>query len=213
MAIHLVIYILYRHIFGAESRYSNTLLPVDEHNVVYIAGHGLVIHNLEARTQRFISGSPESECITAIAIAPSGKHLAVAEKSEKGVVTVYDLLTLKRRKVLALSETACKVNCFHSSRCMVPLRALSVFSKRDLDSGISRPHGYCQLVFVLPLLTNLQQKWCQSLLKIVKFEILFIPLWMIQFRDLARMQLNCTGWKIPWPLRLNLARLDSWYYL
>lgn len=76
---------------------------------MYISGHSLVIYNLEAKTQRFISGTAESVCITAIALAPSGKHLAVAEKNDKGTVTVYDLLTLKRRKVLALSDSASKV--------------------------------------------------------------------------------------------------------
>ena len=113
---------------------------MDEHNVVYIAGHSLIIHNLETKTQRFISGAAESECITALAVAPSGKHLAVAEKSEKGVVTVYDLSTLKRRKVLSLSDSSSKVHVPFSSLPLM-LSLMSSLASKHVKTACASWHS------------------------------------------------------------------------
>ena len=41
-------------------------------------------------------------------MSPSRKYLAVAERAERGMVTVYDLRTLKRRKVLISTEAGSK---------------------------------------------------------------------------------------------------------
>eukprot|EP00964_Phaeocystis_antarctica_P140150 scaffold104937_cov75-Phaeocystis_antarctica.AAC.10 len=71
--------------------------------VLYPAGHNVVIFNTEQKTQRFISGTEKTEGITAIAVSPNKKYVAVAERAaegEKALVTVFDLHTLKRRKVL-----------------------------------------------------------------------------------------------------------------
>ena len=76
---------------------------------MYPAGHNLVLYHMESRAQRFIPGSLESEGITAIAVAQSKRHLAVAERADKGMITVYDLQTLKRRKVLVSMDTGSKV--------------------------------------------------------------------------------------------------------
>ena len=71
---------------------------------MFVAGHNVVLHTLESKQQRFIPGTVDSEGITALAIAPARRLLAVAEKAEKAMVTVYDLTTLKRRKVLLSTD-------------------------------------------------------------------------------------------------------------
>ena len=63
---------------------------------------------MEQRLQKFIPGSVDTEGITALAVSGNRKFLAVAERSEKGTVTIYDLGTLKRRKVLSISELGSK---------------------------------------------------------------------------------------------------------
>lgn len=44
-----------------------------------------------SKQQRFIPGTVDSEGITALAVSANRKLLAVAEKAEKAMVTVYDL--------------------------------------------------------------------------------------------------------------------------
>ncbi len=98
-----------RHVFGCRGDLRDGLHQVDEQNLLHVAGHSLVLYNTELRTQRFIGGSQDVETICALAVAPSKKHVAVAERAEKGTVTVYDLQTLKRRKVLTSSDGSAKV--------------------------------------------------------------------------------------------------------
>ena len=52
----------------------------DEQTVVYPAGHNTIIHNLEQRTQKFLTGTEKSEEITAMCVSPNKKFVAVAEK-------------------------------------------------------------------------------------------------------------------------------------
>ena len=63
---------------------------------------------MEQRQQKFIPGSVDTEGITALAVSANRKYVAVAERSEKGLITIYDLSTLKRRKVLSIAELGSK---------------------------------------------------------------------------------------------------------
>lgn len=81
----------------------------DDGSIIYPAGHNVVLYQHDTRTQRFILGSPESEGITAMAVSPNRKLLAVAERAEKAMISVYDLTTLKKRKVLLSTEANSKV--------------------------------------------------------------------------------------------------------
>ena len=70
--------------------------------MLYPAGHNIVIFNAEQKTQKFIPGTDNTEGITAMAVSPNHTYVAVAERAkegEKAQVTVFDLHTLKRRKV------------------------------------------------------------------------------------------------------------------
>lgn len=68
------------HVFGVRSTLKNSLFFVDETTVAYPAGHNLVFWNLDTRTQKIISGSPEMEGISAIALSPNKKQIAIAER-------------------------------------------------------------------------------------------------------------------------------------
>lgn len=82
---------------------------MDENTVLFPAGHALVLQHVELRTQRFISCTQEAESVCALAVAPSKKHVAVAERADRATITVYDLQSLKRRKVLTFPESKTKV--------------------------------------------------------------------------------------------------------
>ena len=49
----------------------------------------------------------------ALALSANKKHLAVAEHGEKVSVSIYDLQTLKRRKVLVSADPGTKVSRLH----------------------------------------------------------------------------------------------------
>lgn len=92
-----------RHAFGIKADVKDNICYLDEQTVLYPAGSNVVLFNSEQKTQKFIPGTEKSEGITALAVSPNRKYVAVAERAaegEKAQVTVYDLLTLKRRKVL-----------------------------------------------------------------------------------------------------------------
>lgn len=92
---------------------------LDEAKVVYPCGHNVVIYNTETRDQVLIHGmhgsgagggasampTLHSEGITAMAVTPNRRLIAVAERcSERGVVNLYDAASLKRRRMLNYAD-------------------------------------------------------------------------------------------------------------
>lgn len=104
-----------RHVFGFRSDVRDPVHFLEDGTLLYPAGHAVVTHNLETRTQRFIPAAVDTESIQALALSPAlppptRRFLAVAERAERGgVVTIYDVAMLKRRKVLVSSDSNCKV--------------------------------------------------------------------------------------------------------
>lgn len=95
-------------VFGFRGDVNQNVHYAEDGSVVYPAGHNVVLYSPDTKNQRFIPGTLESEGITALSISPNKKLLAVAERSEKAMITVYDLQTLKRRKVLVAADAGSK---------------------------------------------------------------------------------------------------------
>ena len=92
-----------RHVFGLKADVKDNIQYVEENLVLYPAGHTTVLYHTEQKTQKFIAGTEKTEGITAMAVSPNKKYVAVAERAaegEKALVTIFDLHTQKRRKVL-----------------------------------------------------------------------------------------------------------------
>jgi hypothetical protein len=102
---------LCRLVFGFRSTVKDSLHYADDGSYVYPAGHNVAIISNDGKNHRFISGSPECEGISAIMLSPNKKLLAVAEKADKAVISVYDMQTLKRRKQLLAADVGSKVGC------------------------------------------------------------------------------------------------------
>lgn len=98
-----------RYVFGFRADVKDNVHYAEDGSVVYPAGHNVCLYSPEARTQRLIPGTLESEGITALCVSSNKKLLAVAERSDKAMITVYDLQTLKRRKVLVSTDAGSKV--------------------------------------------------------------------------------------------------------
>lgn len=96
-----------KYCFGVKGDVSNNVWYLDEQSIIYPSGANLVIFNVDQKVQKFISGSSGSEGMTALAVSPNKRYAAIAEKKvEKPTITVYDLTTLRKRKVLTVPETA-----------------------------------------------------------------------------------------------------------
>lgn len=69
-----------------------------------------MLFNPESRSQQFLAGAVDTDGISALCVSPNRKYLAVGERAPKATVTIYDLATLKRRKVLVSTIAGGKVS-------------------------------------------------------------------------------------------------------
>lgn len=94
-----------KFIAGLRVEVRQNLFFLNDNTVVYPAGHNVVVFNTEEKTQRYIAGIEGSVGISAQAVSPSKKYLAVCERSEKApVCQVYSLETLKKLKTITSGE-------------------------------------------------------------------------------------------------------------
>ncbi|CAM9161858.1 unnamed protein product [Discosporangium mesarthrocarpum] len=98
----------HRLVFGIQHNTSNAVAFSDQASIVYIGGHNIVVYNILERKQRFIHGSENSDSITAMALCPASRFIAIAENGEKSVVSVYDIRTLRKRKNLFTEGATCR---------------------------------------------------------------------------------------------------------
>ena len=90
-----------RYVWGLRTDVKDNVQVISDTVIVFPAGHNVVINNFDTHQQQLIQPPADSEGITGLAITPNQRHIAVTERAEKPTVTIYDLQTLKRRKVLS----------------------------------------------------------------------------------------------------------------
>ncbi|KAL4237175.1 Cilia- and flagella-associated protein 57 [Mactra antiquata] len=95
-----------RHIFGLKSGVSGNICYHDEQTIVYPSGANCILYNIDQKVQKFIPGTDKSEGMTALAVSPNRRYVAIAEKLEKPTITIYDLHSLRKRKVLSSPDVA-----------------------------------------------------------------------------------------------------------
>lgn len=93
-----------RHIFGLKSAVAGNVSYHDEQTIVYPSGSSCILYNIDQKTQKFIPGSDKAEGMTSMAVSPNRRYVAVAEKGEKPIITIYDLHSLRKRKILSSPE-------------------------------------------------------------------------------------------------------------
>eukprot|EP01137_Pigoraptor_chileana_P030193 Opistho-2@16440 len=94
----------HRHVYGLKGDVKDNVCYLDEQNIIYPAGSNIILYNIDQRTQRFITATERSEGITAMAVSPNRRYVAVAEKGEKASVAIYDLHSLRKRKSLIATD-------------------------------------------------------------------------------------------------------------
>lgn len=85
--------------FGLSADVQNNVFFVDEQRVVYPAGTSIVIYHLDQRKQQFITNSENTQGFSTMCISPNKRFLAAAEKGHKPSIAIYDLQTLRKKKV------------------------------------------------------------------------------------------------------------------
>ncbi|XP_006813560.1 cilia- and flagella-associated protein 57-like [Saccoglossus kowalevskii] len=94
-----------RHVFGLKGEVVGNICYQDEQTIVYPVGSNIVLYNIDQKAQKFIPGSDKSLGTTAMAVSPNRRYAAIAERgAEKATITIYDLHSLRKRKVLSSSE-------------------------------------------------------------------------------------------------------------
>lgn len=95
-----------KHAFGCKGAVATPVQFINDSTVAFVVGQAVALHSLESNTQRFLHGTSQ-EGISAIALSPSARFLAVAEKtSDRPRIGIYDVSNLKRRKDLEKAEMA-----------------------------------------------------------------------------------------------------------
>jgi len=93
-----------RHAFGIKADVKDNIHYIDDTTVAYPVGRNVVIYNTQSNIQKFIQGAEKTDAITAMALSPNKKYLAVAESGENPCIAIYDTTTRKRRKVLSIPD-------------------------------------------------------------------------------------------------------------
>jgi len=93
-------------VFGLKSDVKDNIWFSEENILVYPAGHHTIVLNKDTRAQTFIPATEGGAGITAMCVSPSKRYIAIAERGQRGMVSVYDMQSLKKRKVLTTTESA-----------------------------------------------------------------------------------------------------------
>lgn len=101
---------------------------LDENTVAYPAASAMVVCKTDVKSQMFIPLTPECKGVTAMAISPDRRFMAVAEAGEESpTISIIDLQTLKKRKGL---QTRLVESHVRSQRFTFPHHPLSACGRR-----------------------------------------------------------------------------------
>lgn len=98
-----------RFIFGVNGELKNNIFLLEDHRILYSAGHNIVLYNTEDKSQYFLPGKFENlnslameqtEGITCINVSASKKFLVICERAQRAVWTVYEIQNQKVRRSL-----------------------------------------------------------------------------------------------------------------
>ena len=95
-----------KHIFGCKADITNAIFQIDEHRIIYPAGHNVVVYHNDDQPMEFYQAHEGSFGITAMTVCPTRRFLAVAERAERAIITVYEITSknLRKKKTFATSD-------------------------------------------------------------------------------------------------------------
>eukprot|EP00756_Hemistasia_phaeocysticola_P009945 Hpha_TRINITY_DN14971_c5_g7::TRINITY_DN14971_c5_g7_i1::g.143967::m.143967 len=93
-----------RHVFGVKADVKDNIHYIDDQTIAYPVGRTLVIYNQVTNAQKFLMGSDKADSITAMALTPNKKYLAVAVSGENPSIEIFDTTNRKKKRALTLQE-------------------------------------------------------------------------------------------------------------
>ena len=117
-----------RYSLGVQADVKDNVHFVDEQTIVFPAGANVVFLNTETKEQKFVPIAEKAVNITALALSPNKKYVAIAEafpSPEPPQVTILDVQTLKKRKILSAAAAEMQCDAFISlsfsadSKCLL----------------------------------------------------------------------------------------------
>ncbi|KAK6624804.1 hypothetical protein RUM44_011668 [Polyplax serrata] len=91
-----------RVVFSLRHQVRHNAHYISDFQILYPAGSVLIMHNFVEKRQRHIKLFEKSVFLEMIVVSPSRKFAAIIQNSEKGQILVFDMQTLKKRRVLNL---------------------------------------------------------------------------------------------------------------
>ncbi|XP_011693855.1 PREDICTED: cilia- and flagella-associated protein 57 [Wasmannia auropunctata] len=102
-----------RVFYGLKTDIADNAHYVTDAEVLYPVGNALAIHNILQHQQKLIR-LPDKYHANVICISPNKKYVALSEVGDKPTISIYDLNSLKRRKLLGIPFDAPGVTRFTS---------------------------------------------------------------------------------------------------
>ncbi|KAJ8674194.1 hypothetical protein QAD02_005456 [Eretmocerus hayati] len=101
-----------RVLYGLRTDVSGNACYVTDDEVLYLVGNVLSLHNFSQRRQRLVR-LPDKQRINLMTVDPTKRYVALCEEGEKPLISVYDLQTLKRKKLLGVpfESSATRFSC------------------------------------------------------------------------------------------------------
>ncbi|XP_077278578.1 testes of unusual size [Temnothorax americanus] len=100
-----------RVFYGLKTDIAGNAHYVTDAEILYPVGNALAIHNVLQHQQKLIR-LPDKYHANVICISPNKKYVALSEVGDKPVISVYDISSLKRRKLLGIPYDAQGVTKF-----------------------------------------------------------------------------------------------------
>ncbi|XP_012224330.2 cilia- and flagella-associated protein 57 [Linepithema humile] len=100
-----------RVFYGLKTNIIGNAYYITDTEILYPVGNVLAIHNILQQQQKLIR-LPDKYNVNAICVSPNKKYTALSEVGDKPTISVYDLSSLKRRKLLGIPFDAPGVTRF-----------------------------------------------------------------------------------------------------
>ncbi|XP_076234209.1 testes of unusual size [Calliopsis andreniformis] len=100
-----------RVFYGLKTDILSNAHYITDAEILYPVGSVIAVHNVPLHRQRFLR-LPDNSQINIIAVTPSKKYVATCEVGEKPTIAIYDLQTLKRKRLLGIPYDAPDVTKF-----------------------------------------------------------------------------------------------------
>ncbi|XP_014478629.1 PREDICTED: cilia- and flagella-associated protein 57 [Dinoponera quadriceps] len=100
-----------RVFYGLQTDIVGNAHYITDTEILYPVGNVLAVHNFAQRDQKLIR-LPDKHRINVICVSPNKRYVALSEVGEKPAISIYDIASLKRRKLLGIPFEATGVTRF-----------------------------------------------------------------------------------------------------